>query len=75
MLKDRMSKGKNYLFTASLLINFALLVTLIINLANYHLVSRELDTLTSRCYESGGMVKMNVQDLAAGKYDFQCIMK
>ncbi|WP_168413145.1 hypothetical protein [Bacillus salacetis] len=78
MLKDgtnRMSDGKKYLLTVSLLINLALLVTLIVNLASYHLTGKELDTLTSRCYESGGSVKMDVEDLAAGKYDFQCIKK
>jgi hypothetical protein len=76
MLKDfytQLSTGKKYLFSAIMLINIALFVILIVNLASYYFISKELDTLTSRCYESGGTVKMEVQNLPLGKYEFQCI--
>ncbi|WP_456270948.1 hypothetical protein [Bacillus sp. AK031] len=62
-----------YLLGGMLLLNFILMVVLVLTLSNQYFIGKELETLTSRCYDSGGTAEMEIQDLSAGKYSFQCV--
>lgn len=65
--------NNKHVINGILLINIALIVVLILTLSDGYFVRQELNNITTKCYESDGTVKMDIQDLSKGKYSFECV--
>ncbi len=64
---------KKNVVIGSLLINIVLIVVLVLTLSNNYFISKELNNITSKCYEIGGTAKLEIQDISKGEYHFECI--